>query len=270
MIFSVIGTKGGAGKSTVSMGLAIWISKLRPEEKVLLVEGDTHVQTIQLKMCPGAQHTLSDVLSDECGLEDALYLCQLMSEGNLLYPNLSVLPAGAQFLPRLSGDPIEFLKVTKQKFDVLQANLRKLFQRIIVDTPASFGFEHLLLTSIADGLVYVVEPSDDSIDATVRTARGLERLLGSRTAGVILNRAPRGEEEEWKEKARKVGRLLAVIPEDPAVAISFRQNLPVVAAFPTSPASMALRIAAESLLNLQLKPEPFGKKFRRALEKLGE
>jgi len=269
VILSVIGTKGGAGKSTVSMGLAIWMSKLKPEERVLLVEGDTHVQTIQLKMCPGAERTLSDVLSEECGLEEALYLCQLRSGGTALYPNLSILPAGAQFLPRLRGDPVEFLRVTKQKFDLLQSKLRKLFQRVVVDTPASFGFEHLLLTSIADGLIYVVEPSDDSIDATVRTARGLERLLGSRTVGVILNRMPEGE-EGWKEKARRVGRLLGVVPEDPSVGVSFRQNLPVVAAYPTSPASMALRTAAETLLNLELKPEPFGRKFKRAIEKLGE
>ncbi|MEM2481355.1 MAG: AAA family ATPase [Candidatus Hadarchaeales archaeon] len=269
MILSVLGTKGGAGKSTVSMGIAMWMSKLKPEERVLLVEGDTHVQTIQLKMCPSADRTLSDVLSDRCDLLEAIYLCQLRSEGRPLYPNLSVLPAGAQFLPRLRGDPVEFLKVTKRKFDSIVAKFRELFQRTVVDTPASFGFEHLLLTSIADGLVYVVEPNDDSIDSTARTARGLERILGTKTVGVILNRLP-GDEEEWKERARKVGRLLGVVPDDPLVEASFRQNLPVVAAYPTSPASMAIRTVAESLLNLEVEREPFSKKFGRAIKRLGE
>jgi len=54
------------------------------------------------------------------------------------------------------------------------------------------------------------------------------------------------------------------------VEASFRQNLPVVAAYPTSPASMAIRTVAESLLNLEVEREPFSKKFGRAIKRLGE
>ena len=112
-IIAVVGTKGGVGKSTISMGTAIWIANTFPKQWSLLVDGDIHVRTVELKMCPGTDVRLAEVLEGTHTLEDAIYLSQLEAEGKLLYPNLAIMPAGGRFLPPLRGNPVDFLNRIK-------------------------------------------------------------------------------------------------------------------------------------------------------------
>ena len=92
---TVISSKGGSGKSTTVMGLGLWASKLRPNQNVLLIDGDLVVNTIQFKMCRSPKATLADVLQKFSPLEDALHQCDLVDPdtGKALYPNLGILPA---------------------------------------------------------------------------------------------------------------------------------------------------------------------------------
>ena len=53
------------------------------------------------------------------------------------------------------------------------------FDHVIIDTPASTSPEHLLLTAAANGVIHVVEPNDDSIEASRQVAVSVERLPGS-------------------------------------------------------------------------------------------
>jgi len=76
-VFSVIGTKGGVGKSTVTMGLCIWLSKLEPKKHVLLIDGDLHVRSAELKMFPRHDVTLADVFAGKKPWQEAVYTCQL-------------------------------------------------------------------------------------------------------------------------------------------------------------------------------------------------
>ena len=93
--YTIVGTKGGVSKSTLAMGLSIWISRLKPKQHVLLIDGDPHIRSAELKMCPVSDVKLVDVLAGEKSWEDAVYQCELASEGKALFPNLAVMPAGA-------------------------------------------------------------------------------------------------------------------------------------------------------------------------------
>ncbi|MEM2481281.1 MAG: MinD/ParA family protein [Candidatus Hadarchaeales archaeon] len=270
-IISILGTKGGVGKSTVAMGLAIWINKLRPEEWVLLIDGDMHVQTIGLKMCPVTDVTLAEVLDEDKPVEEAVYQCELEANGKPLFPRLAILPAGGRFLPVMRGNPLEFISETKRKFDAIVGKLHKMFSYIIVDTPASMSFEHLILTSIADRILYVCEPNDDSIEATRVTATELKKFLNIDSIGVVLNRVPKNVDlNYWVKKASKIDRVLGVIYEDEAVGEAFRQNLPIVAVAPDSPASKALQEVARKIIAMEIKPTRFPSKIDRALRQTAE
>ncbi|MEM3402505.1 MAG: AAA family ATPase [Candidatus Hadarchaeales archaeon] len=263
-VISVLGTKGGVGKSTVAMGIAIWISKLQ-EEMVLLVDGDTHVRTIELKMCPGADATLSQVLEGKISLADAIFACQLKSGGKPLFPKLAVLPAGGRFLPPGARDMVNFVETTVRRFDRMLTTLRKKFSYIIVDTPASVGFEHLILTAIADGLLFVVNPDLDSILSATQTAVGLKELLGINSIGVVVNRAPKGSTaEEWASQTEKIAPVIGVIEDDELVEDPFRKDLPVVALYPEAPSSIALESIAREILRMEIQPMKLLPKFEFA------
>ena len=254
-VIGVLGTKGGVAKSTLSMGLAIWISKLRPKEWCLLIDGDMHVRSVELKMCRVHDATLRDVLKEEKPWQSAVYACELEDEkGELLYPNLAVLPAGGNFMPPMRGSPLAYLEAAKRLFGNMIAGLRKQFKHIIIDTPASIGLEHFILTASCDGALYVCEPSEDSINSTLVTAKELKGLLKLEPLGVVLSRVPEDIEiEPWVEKVRRIAPYLGSIPEDPKVGRAFRENLPVVAAYPDSPASLAMEKIARKLLQIRIR-----------------
>jgi MinD-like ATPase involved in chromosome partitioning or flagellar assembly len=253
-VFTIVGTKGGTGKSTFAMGLVIWISKLRPNDRCILIDGDMHVRSSELKMCPVHDVTLKDVLAGNNPWTEAVYTCELESEGNLLYPKLAVMPAGGRFLPPLRGSPAAYLDNVKKIFDQMITAMRKKFKYIVIDTPASFSLEHLILTAAADATVYICEPNDDSINSTVATSTGLKNFLLVQALGVILSRVPReADVKKWLTKARQIAPVLGVIPEDPKVGRAFRENLPVAAAYPDSPSSLAMRDITQKILKAKVK-----------------
>jgi MinD-like ATPase involved in chromosome partitioning or flagellar assembly len=263
-VISILGTKGGVGKSTLAMGISAWLSKFQ-KGMVLLIDGDTHVRTVELKMCPGADVALSHVLAGKHTLADAIYGCQLMSGNKKLFPKLAILPAGGRFLPPGSRDMVKFVEHTVKRFDRMLPKLRKRFSYIIVDTPASVGFEHLILTAIADGLIYVVTPDVDSILSASQTSAGLKQLIGIEGIGTVVNRAPRGTTiEDWVDQAERIAPVIGVIHEDELVEDAFRRDLPVVAVYPQSPASAAMSRVAREILKMDIAPMKLLPKFEFA------
>ena len=271
-VLSVVGTKGGCGKSTTAISLSIWLSRLRPKQWTLLIDGDQFVRTVQLKLCQRVEATLADVLRDREPLERSVHLCDLDDARTKrpLFPNLAVLPAsreGGEFLPEVVGRHYDYLMGLAQRFDEMVGRLRKRFEWIVVDTPASFSAEHLILTGVADAVIYVVTPDRDSLEATERTAEGLSRYLGLRTLGVVVNRLPEGENPGvWAERAGSIGEVLGVVPEDPKVEEAFRRDLPVTVVDPDSPASLAFREIAKKVLRARVPPSGLREKVERAVE----
>jgi MinD-like ATPase involved in chromosome partitioning or flagellar assembly len=270
--YTVVGTKGGCGKSICAISLSIWMSKLRPKEWVLLLDGDQFVRTVQLKMCQKIEATLGDVLQDREPLERSVHLCDLTDKktGQPLYPNLAIIPAsreGGEFLPPIEEKYYGRLIEIAQRFDEMIKQLRKRFSYIVVDTPASVSLDHIVLTGIADAVIYITEPSHDSIEATQRTAEGLKEYMDIRALGVILNRLPADvDRNEWIRKAAAIAQVLGVVPEDEEVTVAFRQDLPIVAANPECPASLAFKEITEKVIRVRVKPTQLVPKMTRAIE----
>jgi len=267
-VLAILGTKGGVSKSTLSMGLAIWISKLRPDDRCLLIDGDMHVRSVELKMCRVHDATLKDVLTREKPWESAVYTCELEDEnGELLYPKLAVLPAGGRFMPPMRESPLTYLEMAKRLFGNMIEGLRKEFKYIIIDTPASVGFEHFILTASADAVIHVCEPNEDSISSALATAEELKDLMGVQAIGIVLSRVPADiDAKPWIEKIKQIAPFFGAIPEDPKVGAAFRENLPVAAAYPETPASLALKEIARKVMGATVRRTDVGAKLERGFE----
>jgi MinD-like ATPase involved in chromosome partitioning or flagellar assembly len=249
------------------MGLSIWTAKLKTKSWTLLLDGDMHIRTIELKMCPPSEVTLVDVLEGSQPIERAVCACGLEVENKPLFPRLAILPAGGRFLPPIRGSPLRFVAQMRSRMQRILEKLRRKFSFIYIDTPASFSFEHLVLTAIADAVVYVAEPNDDSVNSTAVTISGLREFMDVEPLGVVLNRVPRNVDSgEWTRKLERVVRVFGVIPEDEFVGEAFRQNLPVTACYPDSPASRAMQRIARQVLKAKLEKARFESRLERVLQ----
>jgi len=244
MIFTVLGVKGGVGKSTVSMGIALWMAE---KKKVLLIDGDPTVRSVEIKLCPGRNSSLSSVMSGKKKWTEAVFECGPLGKKENPYPNLEIMPAGKSFLPP-AETKIERIKLAGKILDEMFDEASKKFDHIIIDTPPSVSYEHLLLTAAGEKIVYACEANDDSITATKLVAEDLSRIFELSPAGVVLSKIiDHGEMESWKKKAEEIAPILGIIPFDEKADEAFSKNLPVVAAYPKSEASLALKEIADKL-----------------------
>ena len=163
------------GKTITSINLA-GVLALKPELNVILVEADLHRSHIAGMLGIPATPGLSDVLSGEVQLEDALVKVEQC-------PNLFVLPGGSSHASatELLDSPL---------WRNLCETLRREFSYVVLDSPPMdvlADFE--LLQTVADGVVFVIRP-----DYTNRAdcQKALGALEARSLLGVILNAS-----EDW-------------------------------------------------------------------------
>lgn len=243
------------GKSTLSTGLSIWFSTFS-KDPILLVDGETHTRD-ELKVCPTQRVTLADTIQQKKHWREAVYQCALTLDGKVeadlelnkyRYPNLSVLPTGAFLQRPAKTSPYEHLKRASRDFGRTLADIKKRYKHIIIDLPKSVNYEHLILTAASDKLVYACEVNNGSVSATAKTCKSLRLLTGVAPAGIVFCRVPPGANVNiWAEKASKIAPVLGIVPVDSSIEKSSNRRLPVVAAYPESPASLEIKAIAQKL-----------------------
>jgi len=160
------------GKTVVSSNLAISFTQMG--EKTLLIDTDIRRgrlhRLFNLKKSPG----LSDVLLGKALLDDALRPAG--KEGQL-----TILSAGEHLE---SGTEL----LSSPKFAELMAELRRRYERIIMDTPPVLGLsETSILQAHVDGVLFVIWSGRTPI-RTMKTALDILQTNGANFYGFILNR----------------------------------------------------------------------------------
>ena len=160
----------GEGKTTTACNIAEAFGQL---ERVLLIDADMRRPTMAKKLGlePGKPG-----LSNAVAYPETLQDCIQSVEGL----NIDVMSAGP-----IPPNPLELL--ASKKFREILESLRGQYQRIIIDSaPVLAVSDALYLSTVTDGVVYVVK-ADDTRDKLA--VGGLERLRGSnaRILGVVLN-----------------------------------------------------------------------------------
>ncbi len=198
MVFAVTSGKGGVGKSTVSVGLAL--SFAEKGKKVLLVDMDEGLRCLDLMLSidKTAVFDLSDVLSGT-EVSDAVYASPLKE-------NLFLIPA-----------PSDIGTIKADKLKALAESLAKLYDIVIFDFPAGVDFS--LYTSLPQGTLYITVAVPDPV--SVRDAAEVSKRLGDMglEARLIINRFELYSSRKYKQKNidgiidTAAIRLLGLVPE---------------------------------------------------------
>ena len=159
----------GEGKTTTAINLALAYAEER-KQRTLLIDADLRRPSVSDYMTPRPSVGLSEVLAAQAPLDHALVE---MSDSKLW-----VLPSGAP-----SDRPLELLH--KKDFGAMIVELRKRFDRIVIDAPPTVPFtDAAVLAAHADGALLVVRAGTTTAPL-IRRAR--ESLDKTKVLGVVLN-----------------------------------------------------------------------------------
>lgn len=240
-VVAVASGKGGVGKSTVAVNLAVALGQMG--QRVGLLDADIHGPNVPLMM--GLAQEQPFAFGDRIFPTQA-HGITVMSMGLLVPPEAPVIWRG----PMLHQAIRQLLR------DVLWGELDYL----VVDLPPGTGDVQLTLTQTLPlaGVVMVTTPQEVALADVVKGAE-MFRQLGIPVLGVIENMsyylcAHCGEadfifgQEGGERLCRQLkAPLLAQIPLDAAVRAGGDSGVPIVLAAPDSTAVAALRQAAEAL-----------------------
>ena len=160
----------GEGKTTVACNVALSMSQL---EKTLIFDAD--MRRPSAKKIFGYDHRsagMSELLAGTAEFKDVIHKV----EGT----DLHVVTAGA-----IPIDPLDLL--ASKKFSLLIEELKKRYDRIIIDSPpVSLVSDAVLLSSFVDAVIYVVK-SDSTNSKIVNASIQKLRHVNAHIIGVVVN-----------------------------------------------------------------------------------
>ncbi len=227
---TVLGTKGGSGKSFIATNLAIDLANLL-KKRVTLFDLNYQFGDVALMLNLFPKHTVYDIMS---------VIDQLDSE--MLNSFLTTHSSGVKVLPAPidpTQDEAISTKTTKKILDILS----DFNDYIVIDTPSSFSDNVLLILEETDCLCMITGMDVPSIKNLKITLQLLEQLkFPSEKIFLILNRADTKVGITIDEIKKTIGRrnIDITIPSNRVVPISVNKGVPVVTDAPRSSVSKSI------------------------------
>ena len=239
-IISVASGKGGAGKTNVSVNLAVAFAQAG--DRTLLLDCDMGLANAAILLGMPTAWTIGDLLAGRCGLDD------LLQTG----------PAGLSFLPGHSGTGSGSTLSAAERGRLLEALQPRLFDfdQVVIDTGGGIEASALALVASADTPLIVLTPEPTSFVDAYAIVKALNVAHGTADFQVVANMvrhdvAGRQLFDRFKGIA---GRFLDVeldyagaIPADNYVKEAVLRKRCVVETFPGAPASRAFAALARRL-----------------------
>jgi Flp pilus assembly CpaE family ATPase len=228
-IVTVFAAKGGIGKTTLAVNLAVALA-MQGVGRVCLVDLDLAFGDVGITVQLDPLRTILDALPmaghlDESGAASLLTRYQPGLD-MLLAP---VTPGDAEKIPpRLAG---EILGV-----------LRGMYDFVVIDTPAQFNEHVLTAMDVSSHLVLLTTPDVTALK-NLRVALDMLDMLSypRQIRSVVINRAD-SKVGLSLEQVRKVVRsdIAAYIPSSRAVPISVNKGVPIMLGSPGHPVSQSV------------------------------
>ncbi len=237
-VFTVVGTRGGVGTTTVATTLA-WLFARDEGRRTMIVDFDIHCGAAALALDAEPGHGLCEALESPSRIDTLFLSSAAVSLDEKLFLLCSEEPLDAA------------TSVRPGAFERLTAELRRDFERIVLDLPR--GNPELLRHGFteANTIVIVTDFSLLGLRDTDRLLKLAKSAATSAKVVVVANRvgvAKKGEIPRAEVEKTIKAKLAAVIPEDSSVVPqATNTGKPVIEVDARSKVSVALCELAKSL-----------------------
>ena len=244
-VITVTSGKGGVGKSTVALNLAIKLSDFG--KHVLVVDADANLGNLDVMLGISPKLRLGDVLRGDRHFEDVIVTPR---------PGLAILPGSSGDAsypapgPGDIGQIVDDLAVLEPRFDC-----------IIVDTSAGLSPDIISFAVNSDETIVVTNPEPTAIMDAYAVIKVISLAKPEAVLQVLMNgaRTPRDADEAARKLHLAINHFLKIetpylgsIPFDPNVARAIARQHPVVEAFPMSAASLSIQNLAQRVTSRSL------------------
>ncbi len=254
-VIAVTSGKGGVGKTSISVNLALQFQK--QGKRVVILDADFGLANVEVMLGIRPKYDLADVIFSNRSIED------IITEG----------PAGIGFISGGSGvqDMGNLDKNNLQKLIAQLVKLDNLYDIVIIDTGAGIADSVIEFVLSSPEVILVITPEPTSITDAYSLLKVVNRKKefdrNSKAIKVITNRVESYEDgQEIYEKIRIVVskflniqlEYLGYIPYDKRMENAVLEQKPVVIVAPNSEPALRLKTICNVLLNM---PEEETKKY---------
>jgi septum site-determining protein MinD len=232
-IIGVVSGKGGTGKTTTAINLALGMHYLG--EPTTLIDTDVTAANMGLHLGLYSMSTkLQDALDNKIDLRDAMY----------------VHPTGLKFIP--SSISIDSLK---SDISNLKHMLKEMEGTVIIDSPPGLDKEAQKILKLCDEIVIVTNPELPSLTNAVKVIKTAEEL-NKRILGLVVNKVSGSRHEITPSEIEIMCEhpIITMVPDDISVKESIFEKTPVIDYNPYSPASVGFLRLAHALNGLSYNP----------------
>jgi len=235
-LITVFAPKGGVGKTTTSVNLALALAD-GGARKVCLVDLDLAFGDVAITMQLFPSHTIEEAVGGEDNMDVALV------ESLLTRHEDSLMVLAAPNLPDARD------RVSARLVSRMLRTLRQQFDYVVVDTAPAFDEQTLQALDETDECVIIATldvPTLKNVKVALETLDLLNIAQGHRH--LVLNRADEAVGLDSEKVEQILGMSIAVpIPSSTEIAASTNSGKPIVLANPDHPASKAFRQLALQL-----------------------
>ena len=245
-VITVTSGKGGVGKSSLSLNLAICLSRLG--KQVVLLDADFGLANIEVML----------------GIRPAANLADLMFRGKNLSDIITDGPENVKFISGGSGIQ-ELAQMNKEQVLYLTkklAELDRIADVIIIDTGAGISDSVLEFVTSGNEVLLLATPEPTSITDAYALLKALNRKSEfskrDTTIKFVANRVKNEDEGLvlYENMKNVVGKFLNIsldfvgsIPQDDNISKAVMKQKPITISSPQSPAAKAIAVLAEKLNN---------------------
>ena len=250
-VIAVTGGKGGVGKTTIAVNLAA--SLAARGKQVMLLDGDLGLANVDVFLGLTPRLTLADVLAGNCSLEEILLDAP---------QGFKVVPAASGIAQLAELDTLTHLGLVRAFGDITSK-----VDVMVIDTAPGIAGSVLQFSQAAQQVLVVLCDEPASLTDAYALIKILSRDHGVKQFRVVVNQVRgRGMGQALFQRFERVAtRFLSVdldyvgeIPEDAFLRRSIREQRPVVSAYPSAPASVALKTLAQRADNWPVADGPRG------------